>query len=145
MDMAGREPEFVNPRRTMRKLSMTTPEEASIDRLPTEPFAQILSPSAYERFTHALRRGEEAMRGRTMWHINTTLKGGGVAEMLNALLPYLRGAGIDCRWAVVSGGDDFLAVTKRITAYTDIGATRAGWAGPRRTCTRRRWSGTRQR
>ena len=93
---------------------MTTPEEASIDRLPTDPFAQLLSPSAYENFRHALRRGAEAMCGRTMWHINTTLKGGGVAEMLSALLPYLRGAGIDCRWVVVSGSDDFLTVTKRI-------------------------------
>jgi trehalose synthase len=54
------------------------------------------------------------MRGRTMWHINTALKGGGVAEMLSSMLPYAVGAGIDCRWVVVAGDDDFLAITKRL-------------------------------
>jgi trehalose synthase len=49
-----------------------------------------------------------------MWHLNTTLTGGGVAEMLGAMLPYVRGAGIDCRWVMVEGNDDFLGLTKRL-------------------------------
>ena len=88
--------------------------EASIAPLSAARFDQLLSTTAYEEFEHALRRSVEALRGRTVWHINTTLKGGGVAEMLGALLPYVRGAGIACRWVVLTGGDDFLTVTKRI-------------------------------
>lgn len=89
-------------------------DEASIEPLGPERFARLLPAGAYERFAESMRRGAAALRGRTMWHVNTTLKGGGVAEMLGCLLPYLRGAGVDCRWVVVSGGDDFLAVTKRL-------------------------------
>lgn len=89
-------------------------DEADIEPLAPERFASLLPDEAYAEFTNAMRRGGEVLKGRTMWHVNTTLKGGGVAEMLGCLLPYLRGAGIDCRWVVVSGDDDFLAVTKRL-------------------------------
>ena len=34
--------------------------------------------------------------------------------MLRPLLGYCRGAGVDARWAVISGQPDFFAVTKRI-------------------------------
>jgi trehalose synthase len=88
--------------------------EASIEPSPSARFRELLSASAYEGFESALQRGSQLLRGRTMWHINTTLEGGGVAEMLGAMLPYVRGAGMECRWVVVSGEDDFLAVTKRI-------------------------------
>jgi trehalose synthase len=37
-----------------------------------------------------------------------------VAELLFALLPYVRGIGIDTRWVVVGDGSDFFAVTKRL-------------------------------
>src|SRR5215216_924870 len=90
------------------------PEEASIDPLPAERFARLLSTDAYARFDEAMRRGASALRGRTMWHVNATLKGGGVAEMLSALLPYLHGARIACRWVAVSGAEEFFALTKRL-------------------------------
>jgi len=89
-------------------------EEASISPLPAERFARLLSADAYARFDEAMRRGASALRGRTMWHVNATLKGGGVAEMLSALLPYVRGADIACRWVAVSGAKDFFALTKRL-------------------------------
>jgi trehalose synthase len=54
------------------------------------------------------------LSGRVVWNVNSTAKGGGVAEMLQALLPYVRGAGIDARWVVMRGSDDFFAVTKRL-------------------------------
>lgn len=93
---------------------MNAQEEAVIGPLSSEPFGRLLPRPAYHRLCEALRQGERALRGRTMWHINTTLAGGGVAEMLDAMLPYVAGAGVDCRWVVVSGGEDFLTVTKRM-------------------------------
>jgi trehalose synthase len=89
-------------------------EEATLDALAPSRFAELLPAGAYRRFTSALRRGGERLRGRTVWHINTALKGGGVAEMLAAQLPYLRGAGVDCRWLVVDGSPEFLSLTKRL-------------------------------
>jgi trehalose synthase len=49
-----------------------------------------------------------------MWNVNSTARGGGVAEMLSSLVPYFQGVGIDCRWAVIEGDPDFFEVTKRI-------------------------------
>jgi trehalose synthase len=49
-----------------------------------------------------------------LWHINSTSKGGGVAEMLQSVLCYLVGASTDTRWLVIDGDDDFFALTKQI-------------------------------
>lgn len=49
-----------------------------------------------------------------MWHVNSTARGGGVAEMLMSLLAYARGVGVDERWEVIEGNEPFFAVTKRI-------------------------------
>jgi trehalose synthase len=49
-----------------------------------------------------------------VWNVNSTGEGGGVAEMLRALLAYASGAGIDIRWLVLDGNPEFFAVTKRI-------------------------------
>src|SRR5207302_7269684 len=43
-----------------------------------------------------------------------TAQGGGVAELLAALLPYERGAGIDARWVVIEGSTSFFNFTKRL-------------------------------
>ena len=47
-------------------------------------------------------------------NVNSTAKGGGVAETLRPLLGYCRGAGVDTRWVVVSGGPGFFEITKRL-------------------------------
>jgi trehalose synthase len=49
-----------------------------------------------------------------MWHVNATATGGGVAEMLQALLGYTKGAGVDTRWLVLQGAPEFFTLTKRI-------------------------------
>ena len=54
------------------------------------------------------------LHGRVIWNVNSTAKGGGVVEMLRPLLGYCRGAGVDARWAVISGQSDFFVITKRI-------------------------------
>jgi trehalose synthase len=46
--------------------------------------------------------------------VNSTATGGGVAEMLHALLPYVRGVGIDARWLVIEGDERFFEITKRL-------------------------------
>lgn len=62
---------------------------------------------------HAAALGER-LDGAAIWNLNSTAVGGGVAEMLAPLVGYARGAGIDCRWAVIEGDPDFFRLTKRI-------------------------------
>ena len=56
----------------------------------------------------------ERFAGRAIWNISSTLRGGGVAEMLRSLLPYVRGAGVDTRWAVLREDPAFFRLTKRL-------------------------------
>ena len=46
---------------------------------------------------------QEALSGRAVLNVNSTAAGGGVAEMLQTLLAYVRGAGVDARWLVIQG------------------------------------------
>lgn len=46
-------------------------------------------------------------------NVNSTCVGGGVAEMLQSIVPFARALGIDCRWFVIEGTDEFFKVTKK--------------------------------
>ena len=52
--------------------------------------------------------------GRRVVNVNSTATGGGVAELLQTLLAYVRGVGIDARWVVIDGDPEFFGITKRI-------------------------------
>jgi len=52
------------------------------------------------------------LRGRTMKMVNSTSLGGGVAEMLNRLVPLLTELEVETHWDVITGGNDFFEVTK---------------------------------
>ena len=52
------------------------------------------------------------LQGARVLHISSTAYGGGVAEMLHTLVPLMRSAGLDAEWRIISGTDDFFAVTK---------------------------------
>ena len=54
------------------------------------------------------------LAGRKVLHINSTAVGGGVAEILNRMLPLLADLGVESRWEVIKGGEAFYAVTKKI-------------------------------
>src|SRR5579864_7856455 len=52
------------------------------------------------------------LRGKTVKMVNSTSMGGGVAEMLNRLIPLLGELEVVTRWDVITGGNDFFEVTK---------------------------------
>ncbi|MCK4908883.1 MAG: glycosyl transferase family 1, partial [Planctomycetes bacterium] len=56
----------------------------------------------------------QKLSGKIVQHINSTAVGGGVAEILNRMLPLLKEVGVDARWDVIKGDDKFFAVTKKI-------------------------------
>ncbi len=55
----------------------------------------------------------EKLKGKVIQNINSTAVGGGVAEILNRMVPILSQMGVDARWDVIKGGDEFFAVTKK--------------------------------
>jgi trehalose synthase len=52
------------------------------------------------------------LAGKTLKMVNSTAVGGGVAEMLNQLVPLLNELEVKTRWDVITGGNDFFEVTK---------------------------------
>jgi trehalose synthase len=59
-----------------------------------------------------MRALAKPLSGRTVQMVNSTAVGGGVAEMLNRLVPLAEELGLNIRWEVMTGGDDFFEVTK---------------------------------
>lgn len=53
------------------------------------------------------------LRGKTIQNINSTAVGGGVAEILNRMIPLLHDLEVDTRWNVIKGGEQFFGVTKK--------------------------------
>lgn len=60
-----------------------------------------------------LRQLAEPLKGMKVVHLNSTREGGGVAEILNWLVPLKRELGIDAEWEVITGGQDFYQCTKK--------------------------------
>jgi trehalose synthase len=52
------------------------------------------------------------LKGRSVKMVNSTAVGGGVAEMLNRLVPLLGELEVTTHWDVITGGNDFFEVTK---------------------------------
>jgi len=51
--------------------------------------------------------------GKSMIHLNSTYMGGGVAEILNSLIPLFNEIGIDAGWRVIHGNPDLFNITKK--------------------------------
>lgn len=83
----------------------------AIDAARLAPLIGAERMAAYEA-TAAVAR--EQLAGRAIVSVNSTAAGGGVAELLQSLLAYARGAGVDARWLVMEGDPAFFSITKRI-------------------------------
>ncbi len=61
-----------------------------------------------------LRRLAEKLSGRAFLHVNSTRAGGGVAEILQRMVPILESIGVGVRWEVIEGDERFFDITKKI-------------------------------
>lgn len=59
-----------------------------------------------------LKQLSKPLQGLKMVHINSTRMGGGVAEILEKMLPLTRALGIDAQWEVMEGSPEFYQCTK---------------------------------
>jgi trehalose synthase len=88
--------------------------EVEVSAIPLDRLAELLEPERTARLTEYAERARQLLEGRIVWNVNATATGGGVAEMLQALLADSQGAGVDARWLVLDGTPDFFRLTKRI-------------------------------
>ncbi|HEY5170379.1 MAG TPA: glycosyltransferase, partial [Acidimicrobiia bacterium] len=74
----------------------------------------LLGPERAERFETTAATARALLEGHSVLNVNSTATGGGVAELLQTLLAYARGAGVDARWVVIEGNPRFFEITKRV-------------------------------
>jgi trehalose synthase len=75
-----------------------------------EEYVPIIGPSLVDE----LRLIGQKLKGKTIKNINSTAVGGGVAEILNRMIPMMKELGIDAQWDVIRGGEAFYGVTKKM-------------------------------
>ena len=88
--------------------------EVDVKALALERLRSLIGPERSDRFEATAAAARSSLQGRTVWNVNSTATGGGVAEMLQTLLAYARGAGVNARWVVIEGDSRFFEITKRL-------------------------------
>jgi trehalose synthase len=94
--------------------SMSGLHEVEVAEAPVDRFRPLVDAEVWSELVDTTSRLRAAMKGRVVWNVNSTASGGGVAELLAALIPYDRGAGIDERWVVIEGTREFFEITKKL-------------------------------
>jgi len=61
-----------------------------------------------------LYRLSELVQGKRFLQINAVRYGGGMAEILRRLVPVMKALGVEARWEVIAGTQEFAEVTRRI-------------------------------
>lgn len=59
-----------------------------------------------------LQQLAEHLQGAKVVHVNSTKEGGGVAEILNWLIPVMNELGLDASWEVINGNEEYFRTTK---------------------------------
>jgi trehalose synthase len=88
--------------------------EVDVPTLPLDRLRGVIGDDRYDALVAAGDEMRGRLAGRTVWNVNSTASGGGVAEMLRVLVGYGAGLGIDVRWLVIDGDAPFFEITKRL-------------------------------
>ncbi|MGZ6639651.1 MAG: hypothetical protein ACXVII_43350 [Solirubrobacteraceae bacterium] len=70
--------------------------EVQVSSMSPDRFQTVLAPERWAAFERGIEEGRRLLSGRAVWNVNSTARGGGVAELLSSLVPYARGAGPTC-------------------------------------------------
>ena len=95
-----------------------------VPRRPVSLLKPVIGPRRYAQLAGLLTRFGPVLAGRTIWNVNSTATGGGVAEMLQVLVGYVQDLDIPIGWLVISGDAEFFAITKRL--HNQIHGSRSG-------------------
>jgi trehalose synthase len=90
-----------------------------------DDYAAVLGQPEIEEL-RGLARG---LAGRRVKMVNSTALGGGVAEILNRQVPLMEELGIPTKWEVITGGEEFFAITKAFhnALHGEPFENRPGW------------------
>lgn len=99
---------------TREQTTEVRPEEVHVAPTPIDALLEVLDGDEADELRAAAAQAHEIIGDRTVWNLNSTAAGGGVAEMLRPLIAYGRGADLDARWLVVGGDPEFFRITKRL-------------------------------
>jgi len=86
---------------------LTTTNNGEVDFSQYRP---LISSQLSDRLTEVARE----FQGLRIVHVNSTAKGGGVAEILQSMTPLMNSLGIATEWIVINPPAEFFQVTKRI-------------------------------
>jgi trehalose synthase len=75
-----------------------------------DDYADIVGPEVIGQ----LHRLAERLGSRRLVNINSTKSGGGVAEILNRTVPLFNQLGLDTKWEIIHGDQEFFETTKRM-------------------------------
>ena len=79
-----------------------------VKQIHLDAYAPIVGAATVEE----LRELARPLNGLRVVHVNATAFGGGVAEILQTLVPLSVDVGLEATWQVIEGSDDFFNVTK---------------------------------
>jgi len=95
-----------------------------VPRLAVSRLEPVIGAPRYAMLTRAAAQVRPVLAGHTVWNVNSTAVGGGVAEMLQVLVGYVQDLDIPIGWLVISGDAEFFAITKRL--HNQIHGSRSG-------------------
>src|SRR5262249_59281483 len=84
------------------------PTATTVRMPPLDDYATVVGEQEIDEL-HALA---SRLAGKRLKMVNSTAVGGGVAEILNRLVPLLKELDLPTRWDVITGGERFFTVTK---------------------------------
>jgi trehalose synthase len=73
-----------------------------------EDYSPIVGAETIEQ----MKKEAEELKGRRILNVNSTYVGGGVAELLKAIVPLMNALGLKAEWSVIKGDDRFYEATK---------------------------------
>jgi trehalose synthase len=111
--------------------------EIKLEPRPLDALEAVLPAPQRAALQSAVEHARHVLAGRVTWNVNATGTGGGVAENLRTLLGYLLAGGIQARWLVLDGDEEFFAITKclhnAIHGFGDTGELAGAHGGYRQT------------
>jgi len=93
---------------------VTLVHSVEVPRRPVSRLEPVIGAPRYADLARAADQVRQMLAGRTIWNVNSTAAGGGVAEMLQVLVGYVQDLGIAIGWLVITGDAGFFAITKRL-------------------------------
>ena len=102
------------PRAGGKADAMSLVHAVEVPRLPVSRLEPVIGAPRYAELVGAVDRFRPVLAGRTIWNVNSTAAGGGVAEMLQVLVGYVQDLDIAIGWLVITGDAEFFAITKRL-------------------------------